>query len=405
LNKIILSHAGKQHAYHVAKALDDLDLLDKFFTSSYIGSFALQDLIRRSGNTFWSKRFLSGLGGSKVESHWRYELKEIMLSKLFGQSEQTLNAVYERDVLFDKMVAAKLHRQKGNIFWGFQGSCHESLGSAAALGKKTICELATGHVVASIKILGEEQKLQPDWGDSFDNLRFPKAYLSRLEEEPHRADVVIGASHFTLQTLREDGVAPLKLRYLPLGFELEHIPFSENRRRANGPLKLLFAGRITQRKGIAYLLEAMHAFSKNDVELHIIGFVHGSGAGLQKHREHFVLHPPVSQYELFKRYQEYDALVLPSLFEGFGLVILEAMAAGLPVVTTPNSIGPELIDEAENGFIVPVRSVEKIRDVIRMLLSQTPQQLEAMRHAARAKAMQYSWDSYRTRLREFVEGL
>lgn len=404
-NSVILSHAGKQHAYHVAKALNDLQSLDKFFTSSYIALPWLQNLVLRSRNTFWSKRFLAGLGGKKVESHWRFELKEILLGKIYGQSEKTLNAVYERDMQFDKTIARKLGNQKGNIFWGFQGSCHESLAAASSLGKKTICELATGHVAASLKILGEEKKLQPDWADSFDNLHFPPEYLLRLEQEPHRADVVIGASHFTLKTLQDDGVDKSKLKYLPLGFELDHIPFPENKVTRNSPLKLLFAGRVTQRKGIAYLLEAMRSFNRRDVELHIIGFVQGSGAGLEKHKGNFTLHPPVSQYELFKLYQKFDALLLPSLFEGFGLVILEAMAAGLPVITTPNSIGPELITHGKDGFIVPIRNVEAIRDAVMVLLNSTPEQRSEMRHAARAKANGYSWDAYRNRLETLLASI
>jgi alpha-maltose-1-phosphate synthase len=398
LNRVILSHSGKQHSYHVARALFRLKQLDKFYTSSYIRQLWLQNLINKSGNQFWSKRFLSGLAGNVVQPHWRFELKEILYSKLYGHSQKILNAVYERDVKFDALISKKLQRRQGNIFWGFQGSCYESLNSARDVGKKTICELATGHVPASLRILGEERRLHPDWADSFDNLNFPPSYLKRLEQEPHRADFVVGASSFTLETLRQDDVDVSKLKLLPLGFEAERIPYKPNDTQRSGPLKLLYAGRVTQRKGIVYLLEAMQCFSPKDVELHIVGFVQGSGKGLGKFTGQFTQHPPVSQYELFSLYQHFDAFVLPTLFEGFGLVIIEAMAAGLPVITTPHSIGPEIITDRENGFIVPIRDSIAIKKTIEYLLSLQAHELLAIKHAARKAALNYSWHHYTKRL-------
>lgn len=404
--KVILSHSGKQHSYHVARALDSLGVLDKFFTSSYITPLWLQNIITQSGNKYWSKRFLPGLGAPQVESHWRFEIKEILYSRIFGNSQKTLDAVYQRDVLFDKLIAHKLQKCAGDVFWGFQGSCFESLNAARRSGKKTICELATGHAPAAVEILGEEEKLHQEWSDSFDNLKFPPNYFKRLEAEPHRADIVIGASSFTLQTLRASGIPQERLRYLPLGFDAERIPFSPpSEQRKSGPLKLLYAGRITQRKGVVYLLEAMKEFSRTDVELHMIGHIHGSGSGLTRYNEFFVKHEPVSQYELFKLYQNYDAFVLPTVFEGFGLVILEAMAAGLPVITTPHSIGPELIRDGENGFIVPIRNVNAITAAVRSLLSKTTEELIQMRYAARETAMQYSWEAYSSRLQMLINSI
>jgi glycosyltransferase involved in cell wall biosynthesis len=401
--KVILSHSGKQHAYHLAKSLLDLGLLEKFITSSYVASPFLQKLLLQRNNKFWTRRFLSGLGGDKVESNWRFEFKEMLYSKLFGLNEKTLNAVYERDVKFDHFLARKMSRQNGNVFWGFQGSCLESLRAARKNRKVAICELASIHVPFVKRMMEEEKQLHPEWADSIDNRSFPEAYYKRLCSEPHQADVVVGASEFTLQTLREDNVPTDKLRKLPLGFEIEHIPYAE-RPAQNGPVRLLYAGRITQRKGIKYLLEAMQSIDPKDAELHIIGHSHGSGVALKKY-DHYILHQPLQQYDLFRRYQEFDALVLPSIFEGFGLVIVEAMAAGLPVITTPNTIGPEMIQHGENGFIVPIRDVSSIVGAVKELIRRTGDERSAMRRKARASALQFSWEAYKKRLPDLLATL
>ncbi len=387
----------------MAKALNDLGLLEKFFTSSYVTSKTLQDLINKTGNKFWSRRFLNGLSGSRVVSNWRFEIPEIVYSKLYGQNEKTANAVYQRDVRFDRYLASRMDRVNGDIFWGFQGSCLGSLKAARKYNKLALCEMTTGHGPAAKRILGEEMKLHPEWADSIDNVSFPEYYYERLCNEPHTADFAIGASEFTLQTLREDDVPESKLLKLPLGFELDHIPFEKHTNR-EGPVRLLYTGRITQRKGIKYLLEAMQGVDVKDAELHLIGFVHGSGDALRKF-DRYRLHSPLQQYDLFRKYKEFDALVLPSVFEGFGLVIIEAMAAGLPVITTPNTIGPEAIRNGENGFLVPIRSAQGIYEAIQTLIKSNKEKRQLMRIKARESALRFSWDSYANRLHSFLKSI
>jgi len=379
--------------------MQDLGILDGFYTSSYVKQKWIQELLTRSGNKFFTRRFREGLSGEIVHPHWRFELKEILYARIYGNVPKTQHAVYDRDAKFDQYMAQKLPHLSGDIFWGFQGSCLHSLRSALQAGKKAVVELATAHVTAAKIILGEEQKLHPEWADSFDNLEFPAPYEKRLREEPHQADVVIAASKFTRQTLLDDGVGEGKIKYLPLGFEIDYIPYHKKEFKSRKrPLRLLYVGRITQRKGIKYLLEAMKGFDKSEVELHIIGFVHGNGDALKEYAGLFTLHPPLQQYELFKKYAEYDALVLPSVFEGFGLVILEAMAAGLPVITTPNTMGPELIVNDENGYIVPIRDIDSIKVAIQNLLNKNEEERMVMADGAHNAALQYSWDAYAANL-------
>jgi len=404
-NRVILAHSGKQHSYHVAKTLLDLGYLERFYTSSYITQQWLQDSITKSNNQYWSRRFEPGLAGDKVESNWRFEVKEIIYHKLFRTSGKALDAVYERDVAFDRYMARRMPKLSGDIYWGFQGSSFESLRAARKAGKLAICELSTAHAPAAIRILGEEKQLHPEWADSFDNLEFPPSYYERLCREPEEADRVIGASRFTIQTLEQSGIPASKLRYLPLGFDASKIAFSNQTPGEKKPLRLLYAGRVTQRKGIKYLLEAMKAFDRNSVQLDIIGHVQGSGAGLRSYEGSYTLHKPVSQAQLFSMYCNYDALVLPSVFEGFGLVIPEAMAAGLPVIATPHTIGPELIRHGLNGYLVNVRDVNAIVRSITDLANKAADERSAMRMAAHRSAMDYSWASYKERLRIIMETL
>lgn len=400
-NKVFLSHSGKQHSYHTAKALNDNLLLGEYHTSSYVSNRSIQKIIEYSGNNFFSRRYLKGLSGKKIHSNWRYELNEFVLNRFSKDRSIIQKAVYQRDVSFDRHIASKLRKSDSNIFWGFQGSCYNSLKEARNNGKITVCELSTGHVLESISILSEEAKLNPDWADSFDNLYFPSDYKVRLENEPFVADKVIAASNFTRGTLLKAGVPEEKIKVLPLGFDSRFIPFDDSRPNTIGPLKLLYTGRVTQRKGISYLLEAMKSL-QSIAELDIIGFVHGSGKGLRPFKNYYKIYPSLSQHDLFCAYSNYDVLVLPSLFEGFGLVILEALAAGLPVITTRNTIGADIIKDHLNGFLVDIRSSKGIEEAVNMFVSKSDEERYQMRLNARRTALMYTWDNYAKEVSSFI---
>ena len=170
------------------------------------------------------------------------------------------------------------------------------------------------------------------------------------------------------------------------------------------PRKKKESAPATPRGSVVEKLDAMEKLNRADIELHVYGGIQGSGSGFEK-RKHLVhYHPPVSQYELFQLYTQYDALVLPTIFEGFGLVIVEAMAAGLPVITTANSMGPDVIEDDINGWIIPIRDAIAIATSLEKLRQKSNEIYAAMRAEARNAAIRYSWDRYRLALLKCLEG-
>ncbi|HTE24061.1 glycosyltransferase family 4 protein [Flavitalea sp.] len=405
-HSIILSHSGKQHSYYVAKALLDLGYLQKFYTSSYISSKWLQGLINSLDLTFWSRRFESGLGGQYVDSNWKYEIGELVARKLNSNSKAVNELVYKRDVSFDRDISKRLLRKKYECFWGFQGSSLESIKIANQMNAHSICEMTIAHLPYAQRVLNEEAKLHPEWEDSIDFTSFPVHYEKRLIEEPYEAKSVIAISDFLKKTLVEGGIEPAKIKVIPLGFDISAIRYvPETVSLKNRPLRLLYAGRITQRKGMKYLLEAIKSFSVRDVELHIIGNIHGTGNAFNQYKEFYHFKPGVTQQVLFGMYSKYDALVFPSVLEGFGLVTVEAMGAGLPVITTPNTNATELVVNGENGFVIPIRDTEAIIHAIRTMRNLTDEKYISMRACARATALKYTWDVHRLKISEMLTEL
>jgi glycosyltransferase involved in cell wall biosynthesis len=103
-------------------------------------------------------------------------------------------------------------------------------------------------------------------------------------------------------------------------------------------------------------------------------------------------------------YSAANVFVFPSLVEGFGLVLLEAMACGIPVITTPNTAGPDILTDGVEGFIVPIRDIETLQEKLEWCYCH-PQELAEMGRAARQKAEQLNWEMYRQKLAHKVQTL
>jgi alpha-maltose-1-phosphate synthase len=384
--------------------MKELGILNRFYTSSYVASPLLQELAGKLGLTKLDRRFQKGLSSPDVVSNWRFELPEVLLRALIGNTRKVNDLVFRRSEVFDRYVSRKLAGSGAGYFWGYQGCSLYSLQKANALGIRSVCEMTVAHVPYTNAILQEEQKINPDWADSIDFMDFPSAVEERLVEEPQVASHVVAISSFLKQSLLAAGVPGHKISVLPLGFDMSKMAFDpETRPLENRPLRLLYAGRITQRKGVSYLLDAVRRFDRKDVELYIIGDIFGSGRAFRRDQDLYTYMPHVGQDALFRQYGAYDALVLPSLAEGFPLVNLEAMGAGLPVITTPNTNAAEILKDGENGFLVPVRDSEAIARAIEKIRNMDTATFHAMRLKARETAGHFTWGHYRDALLELMQ--
>ncbi len=156
---------------------------------------------------------------------------------------------------------------------------------------------------------------------------------------------------------------------------------------------MLFAGSLTQRKGLADVFAAMKLVKRHDVELVLMGSPIAPMEFYRSQYRDFTYMTTRPHHEVLELMQSCDVLVLPSIAEGRALVQQEAMANGLPLIITPNTGGQDLIVEGETGFLVPIRRPEKIAERIAWLADHR-EALPEMRRAAIEKADAYPWQRY-----------
>jgi glycosyltransferase involved in cell wall biosynthesis len=253
----------------------------------------------------------------------------------------------------------------------------------------------------------DERRLHPDCAPSLDKeweLALPEADFGKLVEEAAMAQYWIAASNFTKSTLINAGISAERIAVIPYGIDSSRFFPGKATRGNREPLRLLFVGTLGQRKGIKYLVEALNLLTPGKVELTVCGRAVDDLAIFRKSRMPIHVYPSVSAQGLLDAYQAADVFVFPSLAEGFAQVLLEAMASGLPVISTTRTAAPDLIRHGQEGFIVKPGSATDLAAHIEEFLRR-PEILRPIGEAARRRAEYFTWNRFRQGVAQFVDGV
>ena len=167
----------------------------------------------------------------------------------------------------------------------------------------------------------------------------------------------------------------------------------------NGPLRVLFVGAVGLRKGVQYLMQAAKLLRGQNVRFRIVGPLRMADRAAGELRRWAEVVGPVPRSAIARQYEWADVFVFPSLCEGSANVCYEALASGLPVITTPNA--GSVVRDGVEGYIVPIRCPELLAERIMMLVSNRDLLGELSQNAVH-RAHEYSWEHYSQRLLSVV---
>ncbi len=248
----------------------------------------------------------------------------------------------------------------------------------------------------------EEAELQPAWKGTLNALANSEAKCAFKDQELELADTVVVPSTFVKDTLALYPGSAKNIVINPFGVPAKIAP-PRTVTDADKPLRVLYVGSLTQRKGIAYLFEAIERAGKA-VTLTIIGRKVGSSELLDQYCEKHRWISTLPHPEILGEMQNHDVFVFPSLFEGMALVTGEALSQGLPVITTPNSGGADILRDAVDGWIVPIRNPAAITERL-LQLHDDRTLLKQMSDSARQRAAQLDWQGYKDRTIQLVRDI
>ncbi|WP_282179034.1 glycosyltransferase family 4 protein [Maribacter stanieri] len=402
VKKILISHpTSNANNRAVVNGLSKASLLYAFHTS--IASFE-GDLIHRLGGfkpfkEIKRRQFDLGLKTMTHSSPF-LEIGRIASLKLGLDSLiKHETGYFSIDNIYrtlDKQMAIKLGNKSHDELTGiyaYEDGAYESFLSAKINEMNCFYDLPIGYWRTAQKILKAEKKRWPDWSSTLTGLQDSEYKLKRKDNELALADRIFVASSFTAKTLLDypGQLAPIEI--IPYGFPTPAAHRNYTAIGANRKLKILFVGLLSQRKGIADTFEVANNLN-NYVELTVVGRqVTNDCEALNKElsKHHWI--PSLPHNEVLKLMHSHDVLIFPSIFEGFGMVITEAMSQGTPVITTNHTAGPDIINHNENGWLISAGSTQELQNCIQEILTK-PERIAYVGKAARETARNRSWEVY-----------
>ena len=368
--KITVSVHGRYHAFELAKGLYQRKHLDQLLTTyprfiarkfvgpnALIKSAAVLELKRQVYSKF-------GIGGKP----------DLSISKSFGQfSQRQLN----RDT---------------DIFVGWSSASLEAIKPAQGFGTKVIIERGSTHISAQTDVLRDAYK---QFGLFFNETKVEM--IEREEQEYALADKIFVPSKYAAQTFVDRGIAADKIIVNGMGVDFEMFQAPSSRSLDRMP-RIVFAGGVGIRKGVPWLLKAFKRLSSK-AELHLIGPVSPDYEKMLRKEigANVFVRGALPGHDLSSEYGRGDIFCLPSLEEGYGMVIPQAMACGLPVVTT-NVVGAaDLLQHAHNGLIVSPADSTALSDALERLIDDVDLRQTMGAYAQATVQQGQGWDDYVSR--------
>lgn len=371
--RVTLSVMGRFHAFNLAQQLQRAGFLERLITTY---------------PKFVAAKY--GLPKSGMRSFWPLEI----ISRIWERSPQWITKNIEPQIatrrIFD-CLAARSIPQETDIFVGWSSVCLESLQKAKQQGTLAVVDEGSSHVLSQTEILKQEYErhgLTP-------RLPHPRIIEQELREY-EEADYIVVPSSFVKRSFLQRGFREEKL--LQAHYGADPVQFKSLPKK-DDVFRVIHCGALSLRKGAQYLLQAFYELRLPNAELWLIGILSQEIVSfLKKYDDGRVFHKgPYPQAELYKYYSQGSVFCLASVEEGFAMVIPQAMACGLPVIATTNTGAEEVIQNGKQGYIIPIRDVEALKERL-LILYENPKKRAEMGEAAKRASLQCTWDAYGQRI-------
>lgn len=259
-------------------------------------------------------------------------------------------------------LARSVNIEWTDILHGLDGAGPEAGRLVKENGKLWICDRGSTHILAQRDILVEEHKY---W--SVSPPAFSQDRLERCVAENELAHAITVPSQFARRSFLERGIAEDRIFVCPYGVDLSE--FRPDTKR-DDVFRVICVGQISVRKGIGHLLKAVEPLvAKQRIEVWLVGEIDPAVQQLlDQFRGVFEYKGVSPRKELWRLYSQASVLVLASVEEGLALVQAQAMACGVPVIATSNAGAEDLFANGVEGFIVPARSPEAIREKLEWMI-------------------------------------
>ncbi|MBI1761467.1 MAG: glycosyltransferase family 4 protein [Acidobacteria bacterium] len=342
------------------------------------------------------KRF--GFPVNRVKSFWLHGVLTRLAHRLDPQ-RKFVNRDEWWHSLFGRWAAKTLCKEAWDVTHLWSGVAEEILQMLNGHAQLKILMRGSAHIAAQARLLAEETARA---GVEQDH---PSAWMiAREQREYALTDLIVTLSSFARDTFLGQGIAGGKVKLLPLGVNLtafrpaaEVVEARSRRILSGAPLRVLYVGALSFQKGFQDLAAVIQTLCQPGARerrfmFRMVGPVVPEVKGLvAKLAECVEFVPKQAQADLPAWYAWADLFVFPTIQDGFAVVLGQAAASGLPILTTTNCGGPDILREGETGWILPIRDAQAFVERLRWCDAHR-EELAAMVHNIYQNFQPRNWD-------------
>ncbi|MFM0130233.1 glycosyltransferase family 4 protein [Paraburkholderia sediminicola] len=388
MKSVAVFHPGLQHAHQLAWGLHERGLLKTFWSGVPLSGVGARPLTIMPAQL--RQRMRSTVIPPDLRHHpvwWQVLLRARALARSAPARHDYTHRVFH---WFDWWVSRQVRALKPRAVVGYENSSYHTFMAARSVGAICILDAPSLHHEDAKRLI------EVPSNGYIDEIN------RRKDKEVELADLVITCSDMARDSYVKAGVSGDKVKSVLLGAELPDgvaRPFENGRR-----VQFIFAGTLSSRKSIDLILDA---FAQINVDTHradltLVGGSEEAQWLTKANQTPHVRHcPNVPQAQLYQLLADADCLLLPSRFDAFGMVVVEAMATGTPAIVSTMTGAQEIISLFPNSGWVVEPTTESIfrcmedkvinRQAIRRA---SPYALKAARH--------FTWRAYRSRVSDLI---
>lgn len=403
--KVSVAQLGARRGYAVPLQLERMGLLHTLYTDTYGGSFpvdllaslpcallpaALRRLAARTAE----------LPRAKVRAFHLFGLRYAWRLRRAASRADSLKASLWAGEQFGRLII-RAGLDGSDCLYGLNSASEALFRHARAEGMRTVLDQTSVPAEVEFQIRAEEARRWAEWEGPERWHDGVELFAQRERSEWDLADRIICGSPFVRSALCRCGVERAKCVVVPGVVDCRRFGTAAGRRRRpHSPLRVLFVGKASIHKGLPYFLQALRTLGGRAAVGRVVGPLLCDARVLSAFRpDNVEVVGPVPRSAVPDHYRWADAFCLPTACEGSATVVYEALAGGLPVVTTPNA--GSIVRDGLEGFIVPIRAPEAIAEKLEQLRAD-PALWRRMAQAALQRSAYGSLHAYGRRLAQAI---
>ena len=390
LPKVVVCHPARQHSHQLAIGLSKYGLLDRYISGVPCTDKSVPYSIRR-----FFKRELDAyrldLNPSFLEHIFVAPLLRRWAARMLSRAYY-VDVAHRADAIFDFMAARRIRALRPDIVVGYENSALLTFRAAKGFGAKTVLDAASFHHAM------QDQLFAPIESD-----HTHARIVRRKNMEIGLADIVMTVSELAANSYRSAAIQ--NVFSCPVGVDLDQFDYSRRNVAdvSSRGIRFVYVGRISKQKGCDTLVRSFVELQSLNPEigLTVIGSVVDNEIIVGAKGIKYI--PQLSHSQLAEELNNHDVLVLPSAFDSFGMVVVEAMACGLPAIVSEHVGARELVVPGKTGHIVRFGDHASLMSAMSWYIDHRDL-LPSQSTAAAQMASNYSWTAYHARAVQIITG-